>query len=174
MTKKILIGTLGVLLLTGCASEPKTEVIEAVIAPPTIGIHEIELPTLVEVNPEDIDPVFELSDYERWVVECMVMGEAEGESWEGKAMVAYCILNGCIREEVQPSELRKLYKYSGWKENPSEDVKTAVTAIFDDGHEPVDDIPLWFYSPKNVSKTPWHESQRYICTIGGHKFFGDW
>ena len=173
MNKRLLIGTTVILLLTGCSNSVQ---VETAIAPTDVVVEEVTQTELIEclVDTCDLEPMLELSDYERWVVECMVMGEAEGESWEGKAMVAYCILNGCIREGVQPSELRTLYKYSGWKENPSQDVKTAVTAVFDDGHEPVDDIPLWFYAPKYVSKTPWHESQRYICTIGGHKFFGDW
>lgn len=124
----------------------------------------------VAIEPE---PVFYLNDYERLVVECIVMGESGGEPYEGQLLVAFCILNGCIKEGVQPSELRSLYKYSGWNENLSTDVKNAVTSIFDEGYKPVDDTPLYFYAPKWTTSN-WHESQRYICTVGGHKFFGEW
>lgn len=29
---------------------------------------------------------------------------------------------------------------------------------------------LYFYAPALVS-SEWHESQTYVCTIGGHRFF---
>ena len=31
---------------------------------------------------------------------------------------------------------------------------------------------LYFYAPALVS-SEWHESQTYVCTIGGHRFFGE-
>ena len=114
-----------------------------------------------------------LSDDERRVVECIVMGEAGGEPYEGQVLVAFCILNGCLKEGIQPSSLRKEYKYSGWNNNPSKSVKEAVSEVFDNGCKPVNDFPLYFYAPK-YAKGKWHETQRYICTVGGHKFFGEW
>lgn len=116
---------------------------------------------------------FYLSDDERRVVECIVMGEAGGEPYKGQVLVAFCILNGCLKEGIQPSSLRKEYKYSGWNNNPSKSVKEAVSEVFDNGCKPVNDFPLYFYAPK-YAKGKWHETQRYICTVGGHKFFGEW
>lgn len=116
---------------------------------------------------------FYLSSYERRVVECIVMGESGGESYRGQVMVAFCILNACKKDGLQPSQVRKAYKYSGWKENPNKSVKKAVSAVFDNGYKPVNDKPLYFYAP-NRCNSSWHETQRYITTIGGHKFFGRW
>ena len=171
MRKTILIGTLGIILLTGCSSRPQTEV---VIDPPKVEIKPIELiQDVVDVDPDDVAPVFELSDYERWVVECIVMGEAEGESWDGKVLVAQCILNACLKDGIQPSEVRVKYKYSGWKENPNNDVMTAVKAVFDNGHKVTDEPILYFYAPK-YSKGRFHETQCHVITEGGHKFFKEW
>lgn len=116
---------------------------------------------------------FYLSSRERKVVECIVMGESGSEPYKGQLLVAYCILNACLKDGLQPSEVRKVYKYSGWNTNPTKSVKSAVSSIFDDGHKPVNDTPLYFYAPKYCNST-WHETQRYICTVGGHKFFGRW
>ena len=124
----------------------------------------------VEIEKE---PIFNLSEYERWVVECIVMGEAKGESYEGKALVAQCILNACLREDIQPSEVRIEYKYAGWNEAPSDEVKEVVSAVFDDGYQVTSEQILYFYAPK-VCNSAWHETQRYVITEGGHKFFALW
>lgn len=129
---------------------------------------------------ESIEPFFELTDEERYVVECMVAGEAGGESYEGKWAVAQCIWQACVNDELQPSEVKEQYQYAGWKENlksESEqaylDVKDVVSRVFDDGEMFVDDEILWFYAPKYCVSN-WHESMRFVTEIGGHRFFGRW
>lgn len=126
----------------------------------------------IEIN-ETKEVMFELSDYERWVVECMVMGESGGESYIGKALVAQCILNACLREDTQPSVIRTTYQYSGWHEEPTDEVKDVVSAVFDEGYKVVDEPILYFYAPKYVY-SEWHETQRHVITEGGHKFFARW
>ena len=116
------------------------------------------------------EPIFKLSEHERWIVECMVMGEAGGESYKGKVLVAQCILNACLREDIQPSEVRTTYKYFGWDEEPSDEVKEVVSAVFDDGYMVVDEPILYFYAPK-VCNSAWHETQRFVIEEGGHRFF---
>lgn len=116
---------------------------------------------------------FYLSSYERRIAECIVMGESGNEPYKGQLLVAYCILNACKKDGLKPSEVRRIYKYSGWNENPTKSVKNAVSEIFDKGRRPVNDTPLYFYAPKYCNSS-WHETQRYICTVGGHKFFGRW
>lgn len=116
---------------------------------------------------------FYLSDYERKVVESIVMGEAEGEPYDGQVLVAQCILNACLKDDIQPSEVRKKYKYSGWSDNPSESVKKAVSAVFDDGYKVTDEFVLYFYAKKYASGT-WHETQCFVVEIGGHRFFSEW
>lgn len=121
---------------------------------------------------EEPKPEFYLSDYERWVVECVVMGECEGEPYKGQVLVAQCLLNACVKDGLQPSEARKKYKYSGWKENPSESVKKAVSAVFDDGYKITDKFILYFYAPR-WSKGEWHETQNFVTEVGGHRFFSE-
>jgi spore germination cell wall hydrolase CwlJ-like protein len=115
----------------------------------------------------------DLTDYERWVVECMVMGESGGESYDGQIAVAQCILNACLKENLKPSEIRMKYKYSGWHESPTNSVKKAVSAVFDEGYKITDEFILYFYAPK-ICNSKWHESQCHVITIGGHKFFKEW
>lgn len=126
------------------------------------------------------EPFFELTDEERYVVECIVAGEAGGELYEGKWAVAQCIWQACVNDELQPSEVKEHYQYAGWKENlksESEqaylDVKEVVSRVFDDGEMLIDDEILWFYAPKWCTSN-WHESMRFITEIGGHRFFGRW
>lgn len=146
-----------------------TEQVEDEISEPTIIVEEV-----IEEEIEEVKEVaFELSEYERWVVECVVMGEAGGESYKGKVLVAQCILNACLREDIQPSKVRTRYKYSGWNEDVNDEVKAAVSAVFDDGYKAVDEPILYFYAPKYVHSA-WHETQRHVITEGGHKFFALW
>lgn len=130
----------------------------------------------VEVKEEDeikVEPLFYLSDYECWIAECVVMGESGIESYEGQVLVAQCLLNACLKDGLQPSEVRTKYKYAGWHENPTDSVKEAVSAVFDDGYRITDEPILYFYAPK-YSKGKWHETQRFIIEVGGHRFFAEW
>lgn len=138
---------------------------------------EMEAAYLESIEPE---PFFELTDDERYIVECIVAGEAGGEPYEGKWAVAQCIWQACVNDGLQPSEVKEHYQYAGWKENlksESEqaylDVKEVVSRVFDDGEMLIDDEMLWFYAPKWCTSN-WHESMRFITEIGGHRFFGRW
>lgn len=113
---------------------------------------------------------YKLSDDERKIVECIVMGEAGGQSYRGKLLVAQCILNACLKENLPPSEVRIKYQYSGWKENVNKDVKSAVEQVFGDGELATNESILYFYAPEYCT-SDWHESQDYVLTEGGHKFF---
>ena len=122
------------------------------------------------IEPAKDEPIFYLTDYERWVVECVVMGESGGEPYEGQVLVAQCILNACLKDNIQPSEVRVNYKYSGWRESPSDSVKRAVSAVFDEGYKITDEFILYFYAPK-LCNSKWHETQIFVIECGGHRFF---
>lgn len=150
------------------------ETTEAVTRPTPVAEPVVEVIELVETDVEEVPPAFyELSDYERGVVEAMVMGEAGGESYTGQLLVAQCILNAALKDNIPPSEVRTRYKYSGWNENPSDDVKNAVSEVFDYGYQVTEEPILYFYAPKRCTSA-WHESQRHVITEGGHKFFALW
>lgn len=131
----------------------------------------------------EFEPVFDLSEEERWTTCCMVAGEAEGESYEGQWAVAQCIYQACVNDNLQPSDVKIQYQYSGWNEtlefdNPElwTQIEEIVSRVFDYGEMCVDDEILWFYAPKWMKNgtSGWHESQRFIVEIGNHRFFAPW
>lgn len=130
-------------------------------------------PTYTAPEPTEIisiEPYFPLTEEERTIVECIVMGESGGEPYEGQMLVAQCLLNACLKDGLQPSEVRTRYKYSGWNENPTESVQEAVRAVFDDGEIITNEPVLFFYAPRWCNST-WHETQIFVCEVGGHRFF---
>lgn len=116
---------------------------------------------------------YPISAEDRYVLECIVQGEAGGESLEGKMWVATCLLNAMKREGgASASFIRKQYQYAGWNENISDETISAVSRVFDDG-EVMHETVLWFYAPAACTSN-WHESQQYITTVQNHKFFAPW
>ena len=167
-----------VMLVMGCAHEKnnnkvidENETVQSAEVIEPVEPTEEQLEEYEEV--EKVEPAFYLSDYERQVVEKIVMGEAGGEPYEGQVLVAQCILNASLKDGIQPSEVRTKYKYSGWNENPSDDVKNAVSEVFDRGYKAVDEYVLYFYAPKYARGT-WHETQKFVIELGGHRFFAEW
>ena len=181
--KRLLIAVVTVLLLTGCVNhnnqcnEQTYNCDEVYLMPPVPTPLQLPLTNDVEIEVEEVieekEPYFYLSDYERQVVEYIVTGESIGEPYEGQVAVAQCILNAALKDGIQPSEVRTKYKYSGWNTNPTDSVKQAVSAVFDDGYTVTDEKIMYFYAPK-YSKGRFHNTQKFIMEIGGHRFFAEW
>lgn len=131
-----------------------------------------ETPIAPEPEPEP-EPRYALTDKERHEIEQVVMAEAGGESYDGQRAVAQCILNAAELEGIRPTEAVVKYKYTTNRKTPTESVQEAVSAVFDDGDFSIDDTPLWFYAPARCT-SKWHEKQRFVAEIGGHKFFSTW
>lgn len=112
---------------------------------------------------------YEITADDRHTLECIVQGEAGGESYEGKCWVATCLLNAMRRDSMSAEEVRTAYQYAGWSDDPSDDSIRAVSAVFDDG-ETTHDTVLWFYAPKYCAGA-WHETQEFVAEVGGHRFF---
>ena len=117
-------------------------------------------------------PRYNLTDSERDLVERVVMAESGGESYEGQILVAQCILNACEIDGIRPSETVKKYVYAKGRPKPTDSVIKAVMAAFDRGETVTGEAILYFYAPKMV-KSKFHESQRFVCQVGNHKFFAD-
>ena len=135
---------------------------------------EEEIEETADISEEVIEsgPRCYLSDYERAELESLVMAESGAESYEGQMGVAQCILNACEKEGKQPSEIAIMYRYTKHRPAPNESVKEAVRAVFDRGEVITDAQILYFYAPALVYSA-WHESQTYVLTVGGHKFFAE-
>lgn len=112
---------------------------------------------------------YEITAEDRETLECIVQGEAGGESLEGKQWVATCLLNAMRKDGMTANEVRTAYRYSGWNENISNETVKAVSSVFDDG-DVTHETALWFYAPK-LCNGSWHETQRFVAEIGNHKFF---
>lgn len=132
--------------------------------------------SLVEYSASPKSKFYTLSDEDRYVVKCIVAGEAKGESMEGKMAVAQCLLNAMAKDGLSASEVRKQYQYSGWDDelqnsNPEcwTEVCEAVSRVFDDGEFVSENPILYFYAP-NVVTSKWHESLPKDQVIGGHSF----
>lgn len=113
---------------------------------------------------------YALTAAERDEIERVVMAEAGAEPYIGQMAVAQCILNACEQENARPAEIVKRYGYTDKRPEPSYKVKSAVSDVFDDGDVATDAEILYFYAPE-LCQSIWHESQTYVCTIGGHRFF---
>ena len=122
-------------------------------------------------------PFYPITEDDRYVIECIVAGEAKGEPSEGKMAVAQCLLNAMAKDGLSAPDVRKQYQYSGWDDelqnsNPEcwAEVCEAVSRVFDDGEFVSENPILYFYAPELVYSS-WHESLNHAVTIGCHKFF---
>ena len=115
-------------------------------------------------------PYYALTEYERDLVERVVMAEAGAEPYKGQMAVAQCILNACQLRQALPAQVVVNLKYTKARPNPTDSVKQAVAAVFDDGATVFSRDVLYFYAPA-MTTSSWHESQEYVMTIGGHRFF---
>ena len=123
--------------------------------------------------PEIIVPEvrYALTDAERDLVERVVMAEAEGEGFDGQRLVAQCILNTSEAMDLRPDEVVTApNQYASPAKEASQEVKEAVSAVFDAGDMATDEPIRWFYAPKYVYSA-WHESKEFVLEHGGHRFF---
>lgn len=125
---------------------------------------------------EEWHPFFEISNEDRDTICYIVAGEAGYESLEGKMAVAQSLLNAIKKENKSAKQIKKLYKYSGWKtnlenQNPEmwAEVVEAVNRVFDNGETVTDKPILFFYAPKYCSGS-WHRTLPQAASIGGHSF----
>ena len=121
-------------------------------------------------------PFFEISNNDRYIIQCIVAGEAGYEPMEGKMAVAQCLLNSMKKENCNATQVRKIYQYSGWKTNLASEspemwaeVKEAVNRVFDNGEFVSENPILFFYAPK-YSSGKFHRALPHDQIIGGHSF----
>lgn len=125
--------------------------------------------------PEHKEITFSLSDEERYIVEQVVMSECGNEPYEGIVAVAQCIYNTAVNKSISPSAVVQVPgQYASMSSKEANDnVKKAVSQVFDSEEFYVEEPIMFFYAPKYSAGT-WHETSpnlEYVCTIGGHKFF---
>lgn len=133
---------------------------------------------LLEISNPDTSYVsysVELSDYDRDVLEHLVMGEAGGQGFIGCCLVAQAIKDTMITDGYKSVEaVRTGNGYAASLNNvPNQDVLDAIEYVFDNGGAAVQHRVIYFYAP-NVCTSAFHESQNFVVQYDGHKFFDRW
>ena len=117
------------------------------------------------------DSGYELTDYERMLVECAVMCESGGESVKGQMMVAQSILDGSLRNNYTVTQTIAKYKVATTAYfYVTDEVKESVARVFDNGERITEEKTDLWYNPAMVVSA-WHEAQNYVITVGSHRFF---
>ena len=145
--------------------EPAEERVVQYDPPPT------PMPEVDVSEMETTTPRYALTVSERDIVERVVMAEARGEGFDGQSLVAQCILNTAEAMDLRPDEVVLApNQYASPAAEASQEVKDAVSAVFDAGDMVTDEPIRFFYAPKYIYSS-WHESKEFVLEHGGHRFF---
>ena len=124
-------------------------------------------------------PFIEISDDDRYIVECVVAGEAGGHSYELMKAVAQCMAISMDMRKMSADEVRQEHQYHGYKPELEQTdpsawamVCSAVSEIFDDGNFVVYEPIEYFYNP-SYGGGDFHEKMDFIIEIDGVRFFRD-
>lgn len=148
----------------------------------TVG--DVDLPELAVEYADDTAkllgadvPFIAISDTDRYIIECVVAGEAGGHSYELMKAVAQCMAVSMDIEGMTADELRVAHGYYGWNPGLAQAdpaawalVEAAVSEIFDDGNFPTYSLIQYFYNPEHGGGE-FHEQMNYVMTIDGVRFF---
>ena len=127
-----------------------------------------------EDSVEKKEPFFYISDDERYTIACIIAGEAYNSDMDLKTAVAQTIyiamkIEGCRLNGV-------ISRYDGYRDRSViedhvwQECQDAIAQIFDRGEMAVDEPIEFFYAPQYCT-SDWHESLKYVTTIGGCRFF---
>ena len=124
-------------------------------------------------------PFIEISDDDRYIVECVVAGEAGGHSYELMKAVAQCMAISMDMRKMSADEVRHDHQYHGYNHELEQTdpsawamVCSAVSEIFDDGNFVVYEPIEYFYNP-SYGGGDFHEKMDFIIEIEGVRFFRD-
>ncbi len=124
-------------------------------------------------------PFMPISDDDRYVVECVVAGEAGGHSYPLMKAVAQCMAISMDMRQMSADEVRCEHQYHGYKPELEQDdpyawdmVCSAVSEIFDDGNFVIYEPIEYFYNP-SYGGGDFHEKMDFIIEIDGVRFFRD-
>ena len=127
------------------------------------------LVTGASVDPSYTPTHVSLSAYDRAKTERLVMGEGGVMGFEGCALIAQSIRDAMVRSNTSSiDQIISEYQYFGSTDyEPNQDVKDAVSFIFDNDGVAIQHRVLCFY----IGTSEWHETQTFLYQIGGVRFF---
>ena len=125
--------------------------------------------------------IYKLTDKERAYIEKIVMGEF-GTSYSGSVCIAQCIRDALVYGECDdPMDLRKSSAYGGmgyvgYQENVNQDVKNAVSFVFDYGGSAVQHRMYVMCTDEYYYNYPgnWHSTQNFVFQYQNVLFFDYW
>lgn len=120
------------------------------------------------------DAIPVINETERDLIERVVAAEARGECFEGLCAVAQTIKDrgdswGMSYTEVVSAPYQFAKPYNG---EISDDVKQAVSCVFDQGYRVFDETTTHFYAWDQIAPPSWTKEKVYLGNIGGHAFYG--
>ena len=129
---------------------------------------------VVEEPVEEKEPFFYISNDERYTIACIIAGEAYNSGMDLKTAVAQTIY---IAMKIEDCRLNGVIsRYDGYRDRSViedrvwQECQEAIAQIFDRGEMAVEEPIEFFYAPQYCT-SDWHESLKYVTTIGGCRFF---
>ena len=119
--------------------------------------------------------VVTLSDADRDLLERLCMGEFGSGGFIGAALIAQSVKDAmCFDGYTSVQDVIKYCRYDGSTSVGTNDAcRQAVRYIFDDNHDAVQHRLMYMYNPYLVTSS-FHESQNFILSYSGVRFFDRW
>lgn len=116
-----------------------------------------------------------LTDDDRDLLERLCMGEFGSGGFIGACLIAQSVKDAmCFDGYMSVASVIEHYHYTGSTEvGTNQDCKNAVKYIFDQNMDAVQHRIMYMYNPSLVQSS-FHESQNYILTFEGVRFFDRW
>lgn len=116
-----------------------------------------------------------LTDEDRDLLERLCMGEFGTGGFIGAALIAQSVKDAmCFDGYTTVEDVIKYCRYDGSTSMGTNDAcRQAVRYIFDDNHDAVQHRLLYMYNPYLVTSS-FHESQNFILSYQGVRFFDRW
>lgn len=120
-------------------------------------------------------PHISLTDDDRDLLERLCMGEFGSGGFIGAALIAQCVKDAmCFDGYATVADVIQYCRYDGSTDIGTNDAcRQAVRYVFDDNCDAVQHRIMYMYNPYMV-KSAFHESQNFILSYQGVRFFDRW
>lgn len=120
-------------------------------------------------------PHVSLTDDDRDLLERLCMGEFGSGGFIGAALIAQCVKDAmCFDGYATVADVIQYCRYDGSTDIGTNDAcRQAVRYVFDDNCDAVQHRIMYMYNPYMV-KSAFHESQNFILSYQGVRFFDRW
>ena len=116
-----------------------------------------------------------LTEEDRDLLERLCMGEFGSGGFIGACLIAQSVKDAmCFDGYSSVAEVIRECRYTGSTDmGTNDECRQAVRYIFDENHDAVQHRLMYMYNPRMVQSN-FHESQNFILSYGGVRFFDKW